>query len=47
VNKPVVMDDRIISCSGPGSALEVAFLLMECLLGVETADKIRHYTIYK
>ncbi len=47
MKKPVVMDDRIISCSGPGSALEVALLLMECLMGVETANKIRHYMIYR
>ncbi len=44
---PVVMDDRIISCSGPGSSLEVAFLLMECLLGPKTAEQIRHYMIYQ
>jgi 4-methyl-5(b-hydroxyethyl)-thiazole monophosphate biosynthesis len=30
-NKHVVIDDRIISCDGPGSSLNVAFLLMECL----------------
>jgi protein deglycase len=44
---PVIMDDRIISCSGPGSALEVAFLLMDCLLGVESARQVRHYMIYR
>ena len=41
------MDDRIISCSGPGSALEVAFLLLECLLGPKTAEQTRHYMIYR
>jgi 4-methyl-5(b-hydroxyethyl)-thiazole monophosphate biosynthesis len=45
-NGPVVMDDRIISCSGPGSALEVAFLLMDCLLGVESAREVKRYMIY-
>jgi 4-methyl-5(b-hydroxyethyl)-thiazole monophosphate biosynthesis len=47
VNEPVVIDDRIISCNGPGSSLDVAFLLMECLLGLETARKVRHYMMYK
>ena len=47
VDEPVVIDDRVISCSGPGSSLDVAFLLMECLLGPETARKVRHYMMYK
>jgi 4-methyl-5(b-hydroxyethyl)-thiazole monophosphate biosynthesis len=47
VNSPVVIDDRIISCSGPGSAVDVAFLLMEHLLGSKTAQEVRKYMIYK
>jgi 4-methyl-5(b-hydroxyethyl)-thiazole monophosphate biosynthesis len=47
VNGPVVMDDRIISCSGPGSSFDVAFLLMECLLGTEVTEQVRHYMIYR
>jgi 4-methyl-5(b-hydroxyethyl)-thiazole monophosphate biosynthesis len=47
VKGPVVMDDRIISCSGPGAALEVAFLLMDSLLGVESSREVRHYMIYR
>jgi 4-methyl-5(b-hydroxyethyl)-thiazole monophosphate biosynthesis len=47
VDDPVVMDDRIISCSGPGAALEVAFLLMECMMGSETAQEIRRFMMYK
>ena len=47
INSPVVMDDRIISCSGPGSAVDVAFLLMEHLLGSKTAQEVRKYMIYK
>jgi 4-methyl-5(b-hydroxyethyl)-thiazole monophosphate biosynthesis len=43
----VVMDDRIISCAGPGSSLDVAFLLMECLLGPEAAGEVRKYMIYE
>ncbi|MCG6981856.1 MAG: DJ-1/PfpI family protein [Deltaproteobacteria bacterium] len=42
----VVMDDRIISCDGPGSSLEVIFLLMECLLGEEATKEVRSYMIY-
>jgi 4-methyl-5(b-hydroxyethyl)-thiazole monophosphate biosynthesis len=47
VKGPVVMDDRIISCSGPGSSLEVAFLLMGCLMGLETTQEVRNFMIYK
>jgi 4-methyl-5(b-hydroxyethyl)-thiazole monophosphate biosynthesis len=47
VKDPIVMEDRIISCSGPGSALDVAFMLMECLMGSETAQEIRKFMIYK
>jgi len=45
-DRHVVMDDRIISCDGPGSSLEVVFLLMECLLGVEATKEVRGYMIY-
>jgi 4-methyl-5(b-hydroxyethyl)-thiazole monophosphate biosynthesis len=47
VDEPVVLDDRIISCGGPGSALEVAFLLMECLMGPESTREIRKFMMYK
>jgi 4-methyl-5(b-hydroxyethyl)-thiazole monophosphate biosynthesis len=46
VNEHVVMDDRIISCDGPGSSLEVAFLLMECLIGSEMTREVKKYMIY-
>jgi 4-methyl-5(b-hydroxyethyl)-thiazole monophosphate biosynthesis len=46
VNRHVVIDDRIISCDGPGSSLEVAFLLMECLIGPEMTQEVRHYMMY-
>jgi 4-methyl-5(b-hydroxyethyl)-thiazole monophosphate biosynthesis len=45
VERHVVMDNRIISCDGPGSSLEVAFLLMECLIGSEMTQEVRHYMI--
>ena len=44
---PVVIDDRIISCSGPGSAIDVAFLLMEQLMGSKTIQEVRKFMIYK
>jgi 4-methyl-5(b-hydroxyethyl)-thiazole monophosphate biosynthesis len=47
INKHVVIDDRIISCDGPGSSLDVAFLLMECLMGSETTQDVRRFMIYK
>jgi 4-methyl-5(b-hydroxyethyl)-thiazole monophosphate biosynthesis len=47
VDDPVVIDDRIISCGGPGSSLEVAFLLMECLLGFEPTQEVRKFMMYK
>ena len=43
VDKSAAMDDRIISCKGPGSSLEVAFLLMESLLGPETVQEVKKY----
>ena len=46
-NKHVVIDDRIISCDGPGSSLDVAFLLMECLMGPKTTQEVRRFMIYK
>lgn len=45
--KNVVIDDRIISCDGPGSSLDVAFLLMECLMGTEITQEVRRFMIYE
>ncbi len=47
INKHVVIDDRIISCDGPGSSLNVVFLLMECLMGPKTTQEVRRFMIYK
>ena len=46
VKDHVVMDDRIISCDGPGSSLEVVFLLMECLIGPDMTGEVKKYMIY-
>ena len=42
----VEIDDNIISCAGPASALEVAYLLLEKLTGKENTDKIKKLMIY-
>lgn len=41
VDKPVVRDGKIITSSGPGTASEVAFLLVEQLTCKSNAQKIR------
>ena len=45
-NKSVVIDNRIISCKGPGSSLEVAFLLMEVLMGSSVVNEVKKYMVY-
>jgi 4-methyl-5(b-hydroxyethyl)-thiazole monophosphate biosynthesis len=47
VDGPVMIDDRIISCSGPGTSLEVAFLLMDLLMGPETVRNVQHYMLFR
>ena len=46
-DKNVVIDNRIISCKGPGSSLEVVFLLMECLMGSSVTREVKKYMIYE
>lgn len=41
VDRPVVVDGNIITSSGPGTAAEVAFLLLEKLTDAENAASIR------
>lgn len=41
VDRPLVVDGRIITSSGPGTATEVAFWLLEQLTSVENAAHIR------
>ena len=41
VDRPVVVDDQIITSSGPGTATEVAFVLLEKITSVENAAVIR------
>lgn len=43
----VVFDNRIISCKGPGSSLDVVFLLMECLLGSHFTEEVKKYMVYE
>ena len=37
----VVIDDRIISCMGPGSSLEVTYSLLEALIGVDNCHEVK------
>ena len=43
----VVLDNRIISCRGPGSSLEVVYLLMESLMGRSVAEEVKKYMCYE
>ena len=38
----VAVDDRIISCAGPASSLEVAWKLLEGLQGEERCNEVKH-----
>lgn len=46
-DRNVVLDNRIISCRGPGSSLEVVYLLMECLMGRSVSDEVKKYMCYE
>lgn len=41
INKPVVVDDNIITCWNPSTALDVAYLLLEMLTTKSNADNIK------
>ncbi len=41
VDSPVVVDDRIISCAGPASSLDVAWKLLEGILGAEHGSEVK------
>lgn len=41
VDTPVTIDDRIISCAGPALSVEVAYQLLEGLLGKVHCDAVR------
>lgn len=41
INKPIVMDDNIITSWNPSTAVNVALLLLELLTTKENADKVR------
>ena len=42
---PVVVDDRIISCRGPGQAIEVTLLLLDDIIGPEASAEIGKYIV--
>ena len=41
VNQPVVIDDKIITCWNPSTAIDVAFQLLELLTSKENTDYIK------
>lgn len=41
INQPVVIDDNIITCWNPSTAIDVAFMLLELLTSKENADYIK------
>jgi 4-methyl-5(b-hydroxyethyl)-thiazole monophosphate biosynthesis len=41
VDQPIVIDDNVITSTGPGTALEVAFKLLERLTDKENSDNLR------
>jgi hypothetical protein len=45
LNYKTIHAKTLISCNGPEASMEVALLLMECLLPPETAQRVRHYMI--
>ena len=40
---PIEISDRIISCAGPAQAVEVAWRLLERLIGTGPAEEVRRY----
>jgi 4-methyl-5(b-hydroxyethyl)-thiazole monophosphate biosynthesis len=43
IDEPVVVDNRIISCQGPAQAIDVALLLLDCIIGSEASAEVRHF----
>ena len=44
--KKIEFDNNIISCAGPASSLEVAYLLLEQLTGKENTDNVKKLMIH-
>jgi 4-methyl-5(b-hydroxyethyl)-thiazole monophosphate biosynthesis len=42
VHQPIVVDDNLITSSSPGTAVDVAFTLLERLTSRDNADRVRH-----
>jgi len=41
MNTPIVIDDHIISCQGPGSSLQVSYHLLEELIGKKNSEEVQ------
>lgn len=46
-DKSVAVDDCIISCQGPGASLEVAFLLLQALIGQRHYEEVQRLMCYR
>ena len=42
---PIVIDDRIITCHGPGQAIEVGLLILDAVIGPEASAEVRKYMV--
>ena len=42
INRPVVIDDNMITCWNPSTAIDVAFMLLELLTSKQNADHIKN-----
>jgi len=40
---PIVTDDRIITCHGPGQAIDVGLLILDAVIGPEASAEVRKY----
>ncbi len=46
MDEPIVVDDGIISCSGPAQAFEVALMLLDNLIGPEGRAEVGKFMMY-
>ena len=42
---PIVSDDRIITCQGPGQAIDVGLLILDALIGPKASAEVRKYMV--
>lgn len=47
VDEQLVIDDNIITCTGPAPAIDVAFSLLEMLTGIENVNEVKRNMRFK